>query len=87
MEFLHMPKELSGLSDQVLTLGSRRGRVPTQVQARRPGNEGGVGRAGPNQMEMWSSPRPFGEGVHSNLGVALECDIQFENRRTQIQIY
>ena len=52
MEFLHMPKELSGLSDQVLTLGSRRGRVPTQVQARRPGNEGGVGRAGPNQMEM-----------------------------------
>jgi len=30
-------------------IGSQRGRVPTQVQARGPGNEGGVGGAGPTK--------------------------------------
>ena len=39
-------------------IGSQRGRVPTQVQARRPSIEGGVGQAGPIQTQMWLSPRP-----------------------------
>ena len=56
MVFLHMPKELNGVSDlsaQVLNhIGSQRGRVPTHVHVGRLDNEGGVGGAGPNRMKM-----------------------------------
>ena len=33
-------------------IGSQRGRVPTQVRARRLGSEGGVEGVGPNQMKI-----------------------------------
>jgi hypothetical protein len=33
-------------------IGSQWGRVPTLMQTRRPGSEGGVGRAGRSQMKM-----------------------------------
>ena len=36
-------------------IGSQHGRVPMQVLAGRPGNEGGVGGAGRSRMKMWSS--------------------------------
>ena len=40
-------------------IGSQWEAVPTQVQARRPCSEGGVGEAEPNWMKMWSSPGPM----------------------------
>ena len=42
-------------------IGSQRGGVPTQVQAGRLGNEGGVGGTGPNQTQM-----RFSVGCKSN---------------------
>jgi hypothetical protein len=52
MKLLHMPKELNGLSDHVLShyIGSQQGRVPMHVWAGRAGNEGGVGGARHIQM-------------------------------------
>ena len=47
-----MPTELDGLSDRYCHIGSQHGRVPTQVQVGRPGNERGVGEVWPNQMKM-----------------------------------
>jgi hypothetical protein len=32
-------------------IGSQRGRVPTQVRARKPGSDGGVGGVGPREVE------------------------------------
>ena len=49
----HMPKELNGLSDRVLSRWFPIGKSPTQLQARRPSNEGGVGGAGPSRTRMW----------------------------------
>ena len=49
-KFLHMPKKLNGLRDWVLSHWfptGPTGKSSTHMRARRPGIEGGVGRAGP----------------------------------------
>jgi hypothetical protein len=49
MEFLHMLKELNGLSDQVPSHWFSMGK---SSHAGGPGSEGDVGGAGPNQMKI-----------------------------------
>jgi hypothetical protein len=39
-------------------IGSQQEKIPTQVWARRPGSEGGMGGAEPNRTQMWFSQGP-----------------------------
>ena len=50
----HMPKELNGLSDQVLSHWFPKGKSFHPDAS----SEGGMGMTGPNQMKMWSNPGP-----------------------------
>ena len=53
MGFLHIPKELNGLSEWVLSHWFTTGRSSHAGATRRPDSEGGVGGAGPSRTHMW----------------------------------
>ena len=58
MEFLHMPKELNGLSDHVLSHWFPKEKNSHACACWKTGNEE-VGGAGPMQMRIWFNPGRF----------------------------
>ena len=70
-------KELNGLSDHVLSLGSQQGRILMQMRVGGLGSEGGVGGAEPNRMKMWSSPMRWHDTVISIRKLELSCHMSF----------
>jgi hypothetical protein len=63
--------------------------VPTQVRARKPNSEGGVGGTGPIRMKMWSSPVPFKDTklhLHAEIGTTI-LHTQWRSQKLQPRIF